>query len=994
MSDVQIGQNLGAYRIMAQAGQGGMATVYKAYHAAMDRYVAVKVLPRQLADNPEFTGRFQQEARTIARLEHPHILPVYDYGESEGIAYLVMRYLDAGTLKERLQAGRLTLSEIDRLFSQLADALAYAHTNGIVHRDLKPSNAMVDSRGELYLTDFGIAKLMEGGAGFTSTGALMGTPAYMSPEQAQGLKVDQRSDIYSLGIILYEMAVGRVPFEAETPLAVLLKHLNEPLPPPTAVQAGLSPAVERVILKSLAKNPDDRFATVEEFLAAWKRALTEVETIQSTPVKVEPPPVPPSPLPTFPPSVVSDTPPTSPPPPPVKRSRLVWVLAAVGIVSVFACLICVGLIVRRALNQTAQRPLTTQEFASEINTPFLEPLGTMVAIPATFEPSGVPSPCVAPHATMTVSAGWTSWTAINQAYGVAIYGDTVFTWGRGGISLWDRKLCEWLGRLGPVEGLPHPYVNAVLIDENNGTLWTGTDDGLAMFDTQNWVIYNKEDGLDSDSITALGWYNGKLLVGTAYSGEAGGGLLEFDGQQWQRVVGFPSAQVEGGADQLSNNVTMIHQTRDGTLWVGTTNGLGQFDGGEWQRFAEDEGLPNTVITILAEDAEGRLVVGTAEGAAWFNGTTFDEVGDFPGGVYGITQDAAGQYWFAGDGGLARFNPAQGDWQRYSEDDGVLPVGTLWQATHDAEGHLFFGSAGGGLIQSDGRTFTAWTVPNVPALTGHARIIPAPNQRLWFVEEYGARVDQFDLGSETWSTATDLPCEYCPALGFDQSERLWMGGYEGVWISGQGAVVHLTTKEGLPSDTVTLMINDREDTVALGTDLGVAIVKDNQVQGVLDTTKGMTSNLVRAMAITSQDELWIGVEGGLNILTTDGKWENYLAGQNFGDGLTAVTGIAEDPTGAVWLATLGDGAYKIPPSGDWLHFSAELPTQDLTSVTIAPDGSIWFGTYYSGALRFEDDLWTTYSIHDGLSHPNINHVYADANNSVWFATSGGVSRYQP
>src|SRR6185369_7446856 len=144
-----IGENIGPYRIIEQIGQGGMATVYKAYHAAMDRYVAVKILPRQLAESPEFNGRFRQEARVIAHLEHAHILPVHDYGESDGYTYLVMRYLEAGTLKEKLAGGRLPFTEVDRLFTQLADALDYAHAKGVIHRDLKPSNVLLDSRGNV-----------------------------------------------------------------------------------------------------------------------------------------------------------------------------------------------------------------------------------------------------------------------------------------------------------------------------------------------------------------------------------------------------------------------------------------------------------------------------------------------------------------------------------------------------------------------------------------------------------------------------------------------------------------------------------------------------------------------------------------------------------------------------------------------------------------------------------------------------------------------------
>jgi len=240
----------------------------------MDRNVAVKVLPGQLAQSPEFTQRFQQEARIIARLEHAHILPVFDYGESEGIAYFVMRYLEAGTLKNQMEKGPLPLREIDRLFTQLADALSYAHSQGVVHRDLKPANALIDSRGNLFLTDFGIAKILESASPrLTQTDAIMGTPAYISPEQAQAQKVDQRSDIYSLGIILYEMVTGQVPYTADTPLAVILKHVTHPLPLPSSVKPDIPEAIERVLLKALAKNPDDRFTNVSDFLTAWKIAL-------------------------------------------------------------------------------------------------------------------------------------------------------------------------------------------------------------------------------------------------------------------------------------------------------------------------------------------------------------------------------------------------------------------------------------------------------------------------------------------------------------------------------------------------------------------------------------------------------------------------------------------------------------------------------------------------------------------------------------------------
>ena len=265
MDNIQPGQTIGAYRIINQIGQGGMATVFKAYHAAMDRYVAIKVLPRQLAESAEFSGRFQQEARIIANLEHAHILPVHDYGEADGFTYLIMRYMDAGTLKDRMKAGPLALNEIDRLFSQLADALDYAHSKGVVHRDLKPANVLVDARGSVFLTDFGIAKLLESSSQFTSTGAMVGTPAYMSPEQVTDTDVDGRSDLYSLGIILYEILTGRLPFSADSTTSLINARLTMPIPEVRSVQSNVPAAWQEVVGKALARNPADRYQSVGEF---------------------------------------------------------------------------------------------------------------------------------------------------------------------------------------------------------------------------------------------------------------------------------------------------------------------------------------------------------------------------------------------------------------------------------------------------------------------------------------------------------------------------------------------------------------------------------------------------------------------------------------------------------------------------------------------------------------------------------------------------------
>jgi tetratricopeptide (TPR) repeat protein len=249
-----------------------MATVFKAYQPSLDRYVAIKVLPPFYAEQDEtFLKRFRQEAKAIASLRHPNILIVLDYGELERTTYLVMEFVEAGTLGD--QMGKpMAPGQIAGLVGQVAGALHYAHQEGVVHRDIKPSNIMLPKPTWPLLTDFGLAKIV-GGTQLTQSGTVAGTPAYMSPEQGRGERVDHRSDIYSLGIVLYEMATGVVPFEAETPMAVIVKHIIDPLPLPRSKTPELSEGIERVILKALAKDPADRFQDVGQMAEALTAAV-------------------------------------------------------------------------------------------------------------------------------------------------------------------------------------------------------------------------------------------------------------------------------------------------------------------------------------------------------------------------------------------------------------------------------------------------------------------------------------------------------------------------------------------------------------------------------------------------------------------------------------------------------------------------------------------------------------------------------------------------
>lgn len=282
-------EKIGIYEVKSELGRGGMATVYLAYDPRFEREVAVKVLPRELLHaDPQFRLRFEREAKIIAQLEHSAIVPVYDVGEADGQPYFVMRYMNGGSLSERIKAGNMTVEEAARILSIVAPALDEAHSKGIIHRDIKPSNILFDRRNNPYISDFGIAKLTQAQAGNVTGSAIIGTPAYMAPEQAQGDAVDGRADIYALGIILYEMLIGRQPYEADTPMAVAIKHITDPVPQILLANPKLPQGMDTIIQKAMAKNRNDRFSTTVDLTNALHDLKHSVPT--QLPTKVAAPP--------------------------------------------------------------------------------------------------------------------------------------------------------------------------------------------------------------------------------------------------------------------------------------------------------------------------------------------------------------------------------------------------------------------------------------------------------------------------------------------------------------------------------------------------------------------------------------------------------------------------------------------------------------------------------------------------------------------------------
>jgi serine/threonine protein kinase len=287
--DELIGTQLGGCQVLDLLGQGGMARVYRGRQEHLDRDVAIKVLPPYYVSDPTFIDRFQREARAMAKLQHPNIVVIYDAGRQAPWLYIVMELIPGGNLRQRMTTS-MSMAEATHIFRDIAEALTYAHERGIIHRDVKPVNVLLDtSRPQPYpravLSDFGIAKVLQSSSNLTRTGAGVGTPEYMSPEQCKGQSVDTRTDIYALGVLLYEMLCGRPPFVAEEFTAVAHSHIYDPVPAPSLYNPRVTPPVQAVILRALQKRPEQRFQTAREMAQALEDAT-----------KQNPPQLPPRPV--------------------------------------------------------------------------------------------------------------------------------------------------------------------------------------------------------------------------------------------------------------------------------------------------------------------------------------------------------------------------------------------------------------------------------------------------------------------------------------------------------------------------------------------------------------------------------------------------------------------------------------------------------------------------------------------------------------------------
>lgn len=990
MSSLQPGQMVGAYQILEQVGQGGMATVYRAYHAAMDRDVAIKIVPFQFAQNPDFIQRFRREVNIIAKLEHPRILPVYDSGEVSGSPYLVMRFLETGTLKERILNRPLSLDEISHILLQLTDALGYAHSRNLIHRDIKPANVLVSGRDDVFLTDFGIAKLLDATAQFTATGAITGTPAYMSPEQASGTELDARSDIYSLGIVLYEMLTRRVPYQAETPLAVILKHLQAPLPLPSTIAPDIHPAVERVLLKTLAKQREDRFPTMEAMAAAWKEAVVEAQTKPQSGVRMAPDAT------LLAAAQMDLTLPVEPPPPavappipqrPTARKR--WPLYALagfsGLFLLTLCLVAgVALVNWRsqlgaATINNGHEPEIVESDNNE--TPGLRP-PILRPVPAILLDR------LAPFAPPFRDGGrWDSFPAANAITRLHAHDDSLYAATYGGLVRWTPNSGDY-EIMTVNDGLPGQQLRALFIEEN-GTIWIGSDgQGIGVYDGDRWIIYNESDGLDSGYIRDIVRYGDSIAAATYYGG-AGGGVNLFDGRGWRKLPNFNS---DDTGEQPHFNVNVLWADGD-NLWIGGENGLSLYDGQSFQFFTDDDGLPQDNVTALYYDsANDVLLIGFDSGAVIFDGQTARPLTQLDGfAIWDIIQDTAGDYWFVGSSLLARYDEDRADWDMETVQVGDFPPYAVLSALAlDNDGVLYVASFESGFMRYS-QNPAAYQIPNLPRQANSWGVVSLPDGRLLFAEEYGGRVDSYDLHTAEWRPF-DTP--YVP-LASAAEGQIWGGGYNGLWLESGMDRQNWTTADGLPSNNVFTVALRGEETW-VGTDSGLVLMKDEQIETVFTAvTTGFASDLIRVVLPLDDGAVWVGGDGGLSRRDSDGAWSHYGFDAPFANEFQFVADLAVDSEGTVWAATFGDGVLRYA-NGEWQRFPPNLinlASPYLYGVTIGPDGGVWL-TGVEGATYFNGQRGVILRAGEGLLGRIVYKAYVDETGAIWFPTDGGISRYTP
>ena len=1021
------GKQMGQYRIVAPLGEGGMASVYKAYQPSMDRYVALKILPSHFAHDPNFTYRFEREAKVIANLEHPNILPVYDFGEADGYTYIVMRFIVGGSLADLLKGRPFPLAQVCGILSRIASALDYAHSRGIVHRDVKPSNVLIDEQGNCLLSDFGLAKVILSDSRFTASGAFIGTPAYASPEQCLSHELDQRSDVYSLGVILYEMVTGRTPYEAETPMAIVVKTIHDPLPPPSTINPSLSQDIERVILKALAKDPANRYQSAGDLVRALEAVVGGISTAPqvlpvpaASPGKVSPSSGAPQPVVTPAPAVA------------LRIPAWGWAAGCVGLLFLLAFAVGGILLIvtltkpstDRAQVTSTTRPTKTRvmvaaavpqvptettyglvlpnetsaapaapTLAEFIETPTLAPEPTqLVLLPATATATPQPPRSTATMAPYTPApaGSWMMlsdlprtinavvWDPVNPQVVYAGTGD----YGGSGAGVYKSEDAGLSWR-SVASGLPYKAVHAMAIARSEPPVLyvVAKNEVYASTDSaQTWSYRGSYEGFPgSGPFQLLPSANGKVLFA------AGGYGLPLrsddDGQTW---VPFGTGLPEGDVGTASASILVIDPSDANELYAGTAaSGVYKSIDGGWTFMPSNKGMLDYGISALAVDpvdpfiiyaggSSGELFKSTDAGQNWTNLTERLRAQEYHymGTIRKIAihpVEAGTLYLFGDYAGLMVSRDSGDTWQRLGGPPG--------------QDQPWFKTVG---ITLEPQLTLITVVERVGGwryTIGAVQIAPTPTLAQAAAELSGPL---FPPGA--WQAVVDLPREINafaldpanPQILYASTGGLSQGGT--VYKSADSGLTWQQSASGLSSEGVSAITMAQDGHL-------FAYSSTGDVYGSTDSAQSWT--------LLGSTDMWVGFESWLIVArfnsdliytitnpgwlgrSTDGgrSWLVVKNGLPQGDNETYVLSLAIDPTDSniVYAGTggfvgQGYGVYKSTDGGDtWAPSNHGMLDYAITALTVDPIDPqvIYAGGDFGELFKSTDGGQTWYNLTENL-----------------------------
>ncbi len=1051
--DELINHTLGGYQIIEQIGIGGMATVYKAYQSNMDRYVAIKVLPRQLAEDPNFLARFDQEARTIARLENKNILPVYDYGTQDGYTYLVMRYVGHGTLKDLTAQGPLPLPTVVEFLEQIAEALQYAHDKGVIHRDVKTSNVLIDEHQQCYLTDFGIAKLAASSAHFTASGALIGTPAYMSPEQCSGIAIDHRSDLYSLGIVLYEMLTGAVPYQAETPVAIVLMHMQSPLPSPRQLNPNIPESVEQVVFRALAKSPEERYQSARDFAQALRQALEKAT--DSATLSLPTPQATRSASVGVTASAHAATPtqlsaPTTPTPPNMRTYTLHLTKKRVflAVLLLLVALVVLGTLSnRREKQQTANTATATTAamvaVASPTGATFPSPTATVTRKPTTsptIAPSRTPIPptevaALPPTESGSDTAGMaegdftldvftTTRGYENHQRQIALTRGGVWISSGGGLEFWTRD--GETTTYTSADGLLFNNIQTLAVDRQ-GALWVlggetpgimrlpltadGEIEDIQVFTTENSAVR-------SDYTWAFYAERDEVLVGTYDT------LIEaWNDERGWHTPDFPT--IDSALETVGDRVWALVRTRDGTLWAGGTNGIAQLSPGadDWMPLDPPPQVRDWDYEALAYT---RLYPDRADDSLWVFGYTdpnwrpfvahlvyqdgeanpwrWGELPvDLPQDIQDITRAPDNTLWVALYDKVIRYTP-DGDRQVFTMDDG-LPGDVFLHIAADKDDTVWL-TSDTGLAAYDGERWYAYlsefTIPfhNAIAMGEESNGTPG------FVSPYGELMKFYD---DQWGeVVASFDVQVADMIIVD--DVWWLATDQGLLRWEQGITRRYTTRDGLSDDRILSLIADPQDEELLwvGTANGLNLL-NTQTDEVHTWT--LPAPAVTLLYADWRGRLWVGVgsvpdeeEYFPPILFLRGRLQDEediasftwvpFANQNepFDNDDAAILALAVDQQGTLWVGT--DAAFYRYDEDEWTRYTEEMDEQApmYTPITTIYTGGeqVLVGTAHRGLFFYDGEHWRALGM-AGIGSPLVYRITSTADGTLWILSADSIAR---